>query len=153
MRTLPLRSPMRRARRRPLARVVWGDQDDESDLLVVDGTNVVNEDTSPQSNRTNGIFVFDAGSDGETDLAGPIPTIAGLPFLTGADLFIPARIPSRGRLTVRIVPRGQLRAARQVVLPRTASTVSAITVHLNDFETPPAPRLARRTRLAERDDD
>jgi hypothetical protein len=132
---------------------LWGDQGDESDLLVIDGTNVLNAGTSPQSNRTNGIFVFDAGSDGETDLSGPIPTIAGLPFLTGADLYVPAQVPSLGRLIVRLVPRGQFRAARQVVLPRTASTVSAITVHLNDFETPPTPRLARRTRVPVEDLD
>jgi pimeloyl-ACP methyl ester carboxylesterase len=127
---------------------LWGDQGDESDRLEIDGTNVLNEATSPQSNRTNGLFVFDAGSDGVTDLSAPISTIAGLPFLSGADLFIPAEVPARGRLIVRVVPRGDTLAARRVIVPRTASTVSAITIHLNDFEIPPARRSDRPLRLA-----
>src|SRR5262245_48989356 len=132
---------------------LWGDQGDESDVLQIDGTDVLNEATSPQSNRTNGLFVFDAGSDGVTDLSAPISTIAGLPFLSGADLFIPAEVPARGRLFVRVIPRGQPRAARRVVVPRTASTVSAITIHLNDFETPPTPRSNRPLRIAVKPDE
>lgn len=125
---------------------LWGDQGSENDVLRIDGTNVINAATSPQSNRTIGLFVFDAGADGTSDLSAPIPTISGLPFLSGVDLFLPASVPTRGRVTVTLTSRlGGI--PQRVSFPAVASTVAAVSVYLRDFET----RLpGRRPRLPAR---
>jgi hypothetical protein len=125
----------------------WGDQGRENDLLYIDGVNVVNAAITPQSKRAIGLFVFDEGSDQVTVLSAPIAAISGLPFLTGVDLFIPAEIPTRGRVTIKVTPRGDARAARQLSFPRIASSVAAISVRLNDFETPPTSRSKGRRPL------
>ena len=67
-------------------------------------------------------------------LSAPDPNIFALPFLTGVDHFVPAQVPTRGTVTILVTPRGQTRATRLIRFPRTASTVSAISVVLRDFE-------------------
>jgi pimeloyl-ACP methyl ester carboxylesterase len=126
---------------------LWGDQGAENDVLRINGVNVINAATSPQANRTIGLFVFDAGSDGVTDLSGPIESVFGLPFLSGADLFVPAQIPTRGTVTVKLVPRGAAHLARVIRFPAAASTVAAISVQLNDFERPLIGRGASPAQL------
>ena len=79
---------------------LWGDQGAENDVLTVNGTNVINAATSPISHRTNAMFAFDQGSDGQSNVSAPIPVFFGIPFLSAVDLFIPAASPPTG--TVRV---------------------------------------------------
>ena len=64
-------------------------------------------------------------------LSVPFP-ISSLPFLTGADLFIPTDV----RRTVRVVtvPRGDFDEARIVNVPSLPSSEHAIVIQLRDFE-------------------
>jgi pimeloyl-ACP methyl ester carboxylesterase len=121
---------------------LWGDQFGENDVLRINGTNVINENTSPQSKRTIGLFVFDAGTDGMSDLDTPIPTIFGLPFLSGVDLVVPAQIPTRGTVKIQLTSRNDPRSVRQLRFPAVASTLAAVSVYLNDYE-PPVRGLGR----------
>jgi pimeloyl-ACP methyl ester carboxylesterase len=111
----------------------WGDQGAESDILEVGGTNVCNPATCPISKRVIGMFAFDAGSDGVSNLAAPLPVFFALPFISGVDLFVPAATPPTGKLTVKLTSRGQ-GPPRVVNAPNFASTTDRITVQLNDFE-------------------
>jgi len=111
---------------------LWGDQGVESDVLAINGTNVINAATSPIDNRTIGLFIFDEGSDGVTDVSAPISTIFGIPFLSGVDHFVPGDADGSGTTTVTLAPRGSLTAARSVNFPNTASTSAAISVRLSD---------------------
>lgn len=70
----------------------WGDQGDNGDTLEINGQNIVNEATSPRSNSTIGIFVYDSGIDGISDLTAPVAPF-GVSFLTGVDLYIPSTDP------------------------------------------------------------
>ena len=72
---------------------LWGDQGAGSDVLTLNGTNVLTPAIAPRTKRLNGLFAFDAGLDGVTDLSAPIPSMAGLPFLSGADINLPATTP------------------------------------------------------------
>ena len=47
---------------------LWGDQGAESDVLTVNGTNLLNPATAPITKRLIGLFAFDAGSDGVSNL-------------------------------------------------------------------------------------
>ncbi|MEW6268138.1 MAG: alpha/beta fold hydrolase [Thermodesulfobacteriota bacterium] len=127
---------------------LWGDQGVESDVLQVNGANVINAATSPIDNRTIGLFVFDEGSDGVSELDAPISTIFGIPFLTGVDHYVPADPEGSGTTTVALKPRGRLASGRSVSFPSTASTAAAISVRLNDYDVEPERRALSGRRVA-----
>ena len=112
---------------------LWGDQGSENDVLTVNGTNVINAATSPISHLTNGMFAFDQGSDGQSDVSAPIPVFFGLPFLSAVDLFIPAASPPTGTVRVDLASRGS-RRTREVSFPNYPSSNNTVTVQFNDFE-------------------
>ncbi|MFI7541838.1 alpha/beta hydrolase [Actinoplanes sp. NPDC049599] len=92
----------------------WGDQGAAGDRLWINGRDVLTPANAPRAKRVIGIFAFDDGSDGVTDLRAPLPEFFAQPFLTGMDVFIPAggrpgfvSVVVRGRggdLTVLPVP-------------------------------------------------
>lgn len=112
---------------------LWGDQGPENDVLTVNGTNVINAATSPISHRTNAMFAFDQGSDGQSNVSSPIPVFFGLPFLSAVDLFIPAASPPTGTVRVALTSRGS-GPTRVVSFPNYPSANNTVTVQLNDFE-------------------
>jgi hypothetical protein len=83
----------------------WGDQGDAGDHLWINGRDVLNPANAPRAKRVIGIFAFDDGSDGVTDLGAPLPEFFAQPFLTGLDVFIPAARHRPG--TVSIVTRAR----------------------------------------------
>jgi pimeloyl-ACP methyl ester carboxylesterase len=117
---------------------LWGDQGEENDVLRINGQNVLNPRTSPLSNRTNGMLVYDAGSDGVSDLSQPIPLLAGLPFQSGVDLFVPAARPAAGTVSVALRSRGA-GPLRTVNFPNRPSTTTQHLVMFNDFDSELAP--------------
>lgn len=114
----------------------WGDRGAENDVLAVNGTDVINPTTAPSGavgTASVSFFLFDVGSDGVSNVAGPIPFPFGpLGFLTAADLFIPSQPP--GTVTVETVPRGNFDEKRRVNVRNIPSTVGRAVVQLNDFE-------------------
>ena len=46
----------------------WGDQGAANDALYLNGTNVINAATAPITKRAIGMFAFDAGSDGVSNV-------------------------------------------------------------------------------------
>lgn len=111
----------------------WGDRGERSDTLEIDGINVLNAATSPASNRSIGIFAYDVGSDGVTNLDAPIGVLFQLPFLTGMDLFTSAAIPPNRTISVVNAPRGDASRLQIVNVPNLASSQHAISIHFHDF--------------------
>jgi Lipase C-terminal domain/Lipase (class 2) len=114
---------------------LWGDQSAENDLLEINGTNVCNAATCPINKRVIGMFAFDVGSDGATNLSAPIAALFALPFISGVDHFIPAVADGAGKVSVSLTSRGA-GPARTVNFPNRPSTTDQVTVQLNDFECP-----------------
>lgn len=112
---------------------LWGDQGAQNDVLTINGTNVVNAATSPQSKRTIGLFAFDDEPDGQSDLSAPLPAFVALPFISGVDLAIPAGRPPTGRISVRLRSRGKGRV-RTINFPNFPSSTDRVSVQLNDWE-------------------
>lgn len=109
----------------------WADQGDRDDALAIDGTSVLTAENSPRSNRTIGIFLHDAGSDGKSgSVADPPPT--GLPFLTGIDLVIAAGDPAPGTTSVRATPRNGT-GDETVCLPALSSIDHRMSVQFNSY--------------------
>ena len=111
----------------------WGDHPTQSDTLEIDGTNVLNAATAPVTKSAIGVFSFDVGSDGVSNLAAPIPSLFGLPFLTGVDQFIPAADPPDRAVSVASTPRGDSENRQIVNVPNFASSDHAVSVVFNDF--------------------
>jgi Lipase C-terminal domain len=112
---------------------LWGDQGSQNDVLTINGSNVINAATSPQSKRAIGLFAFDAGSDGASKLSAPLPAFFALPFISGVDLAIPAARPPSDSISIRLRSRGR-GPVRVIGVPNYASTTDRISVQLNDFE-------------------
>ena len=110
----------------------WGDHPTRSDILMVDGTDVLNAATSPVSKNAIGVFAFDVGSDGTTSLGAPIPTLFGLPFITGVDHFVPAADPTDRTVEILNAPRGDLTQLQKMTVPNWASSRNAVSVQFDD---------------------
>jgi Lipase C-terminal domain/AF_1763-like, C-terminal domain/Lipase (class 2) len=112
----------------------WGDHGGgRSDVLTVEAQNVVTPAVSPISNTTNAVFVFDDDSDGMSDLGEPNPLIAALPFLTHADLFIPAGEPPNDTVEVSLRSRGR-GPTRSLNFPNFRSSTNRVSLMFNDYE-------------------
>lgn len=111
----------------------WGDQGAASDVLAVNGSNILNAANTPVSKRAIGIFVFDAGSDAVTDLTNPLPAFAALPFITGVDVFVPAADPPSETISIASTPRGGGGRVELVNVPAWSSTNHRISVQFNDY--------------------
>jgi hypothetical protein len=116
---------------------LWGDQGAESDVLSLNGTSVCNEVLCPISKQVNAFFFYDRGLDGRTDLSTPDPIFSALPFITGADVFVPAARPPDGKLTASLRSRGA-GPVRTLNVPNFPSTTDGVVLQFNDFDEPVA---------------
>jgi len=110
----------------------WGDQGDDNDVLEVNGEDVLNAANTPIDKRAIGMFLFDDENDGATDLSAPIPALAGLPFITGADVFIPASTVGAATTKVRSTPRGGTGKVVRMDVPAWPSTDHRISIVFSD---------------------
>lgn len=112
----------------------WGDRGAENDVLSVDGVDVINPVTAPSGSvgaASVAMFLLDVGLDFVTNLQTiPVP-FGPLPFLTGADLFIPVGPET---LPIVTVPRGDVAATRTLNIRRIPSDEGRIAVQLHDYE-------------------
>ena len=112
----------------------WGDDPGgENDTLEVNGTNVINDATSPVSNRTIGIFLFDEDSDGITDTSTPDHFFFPLPFQSGVDIFMPASAQADGTICFENAPRGDESSPQVVNIPNWRSDENTITIEFADY--------------------
>ncbi|WP_289009174.1 alpha/beta fold hydrolase [uncultured Thermomonospora sp.] len=110
----------------------WGDQGAGGDALWINGRQVLNAANAPRTKRVIGIFAYDAGRDGVTDLSAPIPSFFEQPFLTGVDVFIPASAAGRP-IPVVSRPRGGSGALDVLVVPALPSSKHRFTVQFDDY--------------------
>jgi len=113
----------------------WGDQGADSDVLMVDGSNVVTPAICPLDHLVIAVFVFDSGADEKSDLTKPVSffyTIIPF-FLTGADLYIPAADPPSRTVSLVLTPRGGGGKTQVINVPNWPSTKDRISVQFNDF--------------------
>jgi pimeloyl-ACP methyl ester carboxylesterase len=112
---------------------LWGDQGEAGDALTVDGQHVVTPALAPRIERVNALFVFDDGSDGVTDLSAPIPDVSALPFISGADLHLPATTPPDDTISVALRSRSGSGRTQVVNVPNWASSQHHISIQFPDF--------------------
>jgi hypothetical protein len=116
---------------------LWGNQGSQNDVLWLNELNVCNAVLCPISKQVNALFFYDRGLDGRTDLSSPDPAFSQLPFITGADVFLPAARPPSGRVSVALKSRGA-GPVRTLNYPNFPSTAEGAVLQFNDFEEPVA---------------
>ena len=112
---------------------LWGDQGAENDQLLINGLNVCTEVLCPISKQVNAFFAFDRNRDGETDLSQPDPVLSRLPFIQGADVFIPASSPPNATVSFQLISRGG-GPVRTLNVPNWDATADGVTIQWNDFD-------------------
>jgi hypothetical protein len=112
---------------------LWGDQGSESDKLLINGTSVCTSALCPISKQVNAFFAFDRNRDGQTDLSSSDPVLGALPFIQGADVYIPAASPPNGTTSFQLISRGA-GPVRTLNVPNWDSTTDGVSIQWNDFE-------------------
>lgn len=117
-------------------REFWGDQGARTDRLSINGTDMLTPQISPRTHVILASYAFDAGLDGQTDLGkGMLPPFADIPFISAADVFVPASRNADG--VVRLILRS--RDASRVVqlnVPNWPSSSDRISVQFRDDALP-----------------
>ncbi|WP_261986716.1 lipase/acyltransferase domain-containing protein [Actinomadura sp. HBU206391] len=111
----------------------WGDQGAAGDSLRVNGREVLNAANTPRTKRTIGIFAYDAKRDGVTDLSAPIPQFFAQPFISGVDLYIPARGRPDRPISIVSRPRGGAGHIDALAIPSWPSNEHRISAQLDDY--------------------
>jgi pimeloyl-ACP methyl ester carboxylesterase len=111
---------------------LWGDQGPQNDALTINGQNVLTPAIAPRAKRLNALFAFDHKLDGVTDLSAPIPVFAALPFISGADVSLPASNPPDRTIHLAVRPRGGGQV-ENVNVPNWASSTNFLSIQLRDF--------------------
>lgn len=113
-------------------REFWGDQGSQSDLLLIDGLNVLQPNTSPRVGVNLALFAYDDGLDGVTDLdKGELFPFNLLTFLTAVDVAILSSPDASGTVAVSDEPRGSGNVTLLNV-PNWPSDIHRITVQFRD---------------------
>jgi pimeloyl-ACP methyl ester carboxylesterase len=112
---------------------LWGDQGAENDQLRINGLNICTAVLCPISKQVNAFFAFDRNRDGHTDLSSPDPVLSSLPFIQGADVYIPASSPPAGTASWQLISRGG-GPVRTLNVPNWDSATDGVTLQWNDFE-------------------
>jgi hypothetical protein len=105
----------------------WGAEGDE---LWINGRNILNGANAPRAKRVIGVFAFDHGSDGVTDLTAPLPEFFAVTFMTGMDVFIPAAQQRPG--TVQILARHRGGGFSAMPVPNWKSSEHRVSIEIND---------------------
>jgi pimeloyl-ACP methyl ester carboxylesterase len=112
---------------------IWGDQAAGGDVLTVAGQPLATPEIAPQDKSVIGLFAFDQGVDGVSDLSQPIGTLFALPFLSGGDLFLPAANPPDGSIPIETVARSGTGEPEVINVPNWASSSHHVSIMLRDW--------------------
>jgi hypothetical protein len=119
---------------------LWGNQGSQNDRLLVNGLNICTPVLCPISKQVNAMFAFDRNRDGQTDLSSPDPVLGSLPFIQGADVFVPAASPPDATVSWRLDSRGG-GPVRTLKIPNWDSSTDGFTLQWNDFDKLTFPKL------------
>jgi len=106
----------------------WRDED----VLQVNGVSVLPA-LAPIRKNLIGLFIYDKGADGASNLSAPIPYYHAITFMSGVDLYMPAADPPDGTISLVVTPRGGGGKTQVINLPNWASSEHAISVVVNDY--------------------
>jgi pimeloyl-ACP methyl ester carboxylesterase len=110
----------------------WGDQPGENDELLVNGLNVCTAALCPVSKLVNAYFAFNWENKEESSL-NPDPVLSALPFIQGAQVYVPGSSPTNATVSYQLKSRGG-GGVRTLNIPNWEGTTDQVSIYWNDFE-------------------
>ena len=110
----------------------WGNEPGQNDELLIDGLNICTPALCPVSKLVNAYFAFNWEGKEETTL-NPDPVTGALPFIQGAQVYIPASSPPNAIVKYQLNSRGG-GGLRTLNIPNWEGTTDQVTIYWNDFE-------------------
>ena len=110
----------------------WGNEPGQNDELLVNGLNICTPALCPVSKLVNAYFAFNWEGKEETTL-NPDPVTGALPFIQGAQVYIPASSPPNAIVKYQLNSRGG-GGLRTLNIPNWEGTTDQVTIYWNDFE-------------------
>lgn len=98
------------------------------DSLTVNGTELCTATSMPVGNATIGLYVYDAGSDGVSNVGQSVSDFASVPFVSGVDLFLPASNPPQDTISVVVEGRQNGGVIQEINVPNWNSATEKVTV-------------------------
>lgn len=105
----------------------------ENDSLKVNGEELCFEASTPANNRTIGLYVFDAGTDGRSNVTESIEDFASIPFVSGVDLYLPSATPPDGTISIVLNSRQSIGLTQVINVPNWSSATDKVTVQFSDL--------------------
>ena len=110
----------------------WGNEPGQNDELLINGLNVCTATLCPWKKLVNAFFAFNWENKEETTLKED-PVLSQLPFIQGAQVYIPASTPPNATVSYQLNSRGG-GGVRTLNIPNWESTTDQVTIFWNDFE-------------------
>ncbi|MBA1272902.1 alpha/beta hydrolase [Stutzerimonas azotifigens] len=111
----------------------WGDQGHLNDRLEINGAELLTAQVSPRRGVTIGVYAYDDGLDGQSDLGkGELFPFNTITFISAGDLFIPASPNGRGVVRLSLRNRGGAERT-QLNVPNWPSSTDRISVQFRDY--------------------
>jgi hypothetical protein len=110
----------------------WGNEPGQNDELLINGLNVCTEALCPWKKLVNAFFAFNWENKEESTLKED-PVLSQLPFIQGAQVYIPASSPPNATVSYQLNSRGG-GGVRTLNIPNWESTTDQVTIYWNDFE-------------------
>ena len=108
----------------------------QSDVLTVNGPNVLTPAIAPRPSGSTRCSPSITVSTGSPTSARRYPRSRGLPFISGADVFMPASTPPDAPSTSGGHPRGGGGQVERLNIPNWASSTNFTSIQLRDFVQP-----------------
>ena len=113
----------------------WGDPGVNSDILAINGANVMTDALSPVSKNVAAVYITDEHADGISDLTEPIDDFIAAAWRTGADLYLPAAEPPDETIHLAMMPRGSGGKWQMLNVRNWISSEHVIVPQFNDYHT------------------
>jgi len=110
----------------------WGNEPGQNDELLINGLNICTPALCPVSKLVNAYFAFNWEGKEETTL-NPDPVTGALPFIQGAQVYIPASSPPNAIVKYQLNSRGG-GGLRTLNIPNWEGTTDQVTIYWHDFE-------------------
>ena len=110
----------------------WGNEPGQNDELLINGLNVCTTALCPWEKEVNAFFAFNWEGKEETTLKED-PVLSKLPFIQGAQVYVPASSPPSATVSYQLNSRGG-GGVRTLDVPNWEGTTDQVQIFWNDFE-------------------
>ncbi len=110
----------------------WGNEPGQNDELLVNGLNVCTASLCPWQKEVNAFFAFNWEGKDESTL-NEDPVLSQLPFIQGAQVYIPASSPPDATVSYQLNSRGG-GGVRTLNIPNWEGLTNQVEIFWNDFE-------------------